>query len=57
MMEIKASQYIYKNHNISVLIYHIMCLSKYRKVVFDEKLEDILKETCLEISKRYEIVF
>ena len=56
-MEIKESQYIHKSHNVSVLIYHIVCPSKYRKVVFDEQVEEILRGTCLEISKRYEIVF
>jgi len=34
-----------------------LCPAKYRKVVIDTKLEEILKETCLEIAKRYEIEF
>lgn len=38
-------------------MYHIVCPAKYRKVVFDEKTDLILKEICLEIEKRYEIEF
>jgi len=49
--------YIHKSHNVSVLIYHLVCPAKYRKVVFDETVDEILKENCLEISKRYEILF
>ncbi len=51
------SIYIHKSHNVSVLIYHLVCPAKYRKVVFDETVDEILKEICLEISKRYEINF
>ena len=46
-----------KSHNISVLIYHYVCPAKYRKVVFDKEVDEILKETCVEIEKRYEIKF
>jgi putative transposase len=56
-MSTKESQYIHKSHNVSVLIYHIVCPSKYRKVVFDEAVEKVIRETCIEIAKRYEIVF
>ena len=38
-------------------MYHIVCPSKYRRVVFDEKVDEALKEICLEISARYEIEF
>ena len=31
--------------------------AKYRKVVFGEEVEEELKNICLEISKRYEIIF
>ncbi len=46
-----------KSHNISVLIYHYVCPAKYHKVVFDKEVDEILKETCVEIEKRYEIKF
>ena len=51
------SRFIHKSHNISVLLYHIVCPAKYRKVVFDHIVDEKLKEICLEISKRYEITF
>jgi len=46
-----------KSHNISILIYHFVCPAKYRKVVFGNEVDEVLKETCLEIEKRYEIKF
>jgi len=51
------SLYIHKSHNVSVLLYHIICPAKYRKAVFSEEVGDELKEICIEISKRYEIHF
>ena len=51
------SIYIHKAHNVSVLIYHIVCPAKYRRIVFSEDVDQVLKEICLEISKRYEIHF
>ena len=51
------SLYIHKSHNVSVLLYHIACPTKYRKVVFSEEVGNELKEICIEISKRYEIHF
>ncbi len=51
------SEYIHKSHNVSVLLYHFVCPSKYRRVVFDKTVDASLKNICLEISKRYEIRF
>lgn len=51
------SIYIHKSHNVSALIYHLVCPTKYRRVVVNEKVEQIIKETCLEISRRYQIHF
>ncbi|MEI7511884.1 MAG: IS200/IS605 family transposase [Candidatus Uhrbacteria bacterium] len=51
------SRYIHKSHNVSVILYHIVCPAKYRKVIFNEKIDDVLKSTCLEIARRYEIEF
>jgi REP element-mobilizing transposase RayT len=51
------SQYIHKSHNVSVLLYHIVCVAKYRRVVFSAEVDEKLKEVCREISKRYEISF
>jgi REP element-mobilizing transposase RayT len=51
------SEYIHKSHNVSVLIYHLVCPEKYRRVVFSKEVDTVLKEICLEIAKRYEIIF
>jgi putative transposase len=52
-----VSKFIHKSHNVSVLLYHFVCPAKYRRVVFTPEVDQKLKETCLEISKRYEITF
>jgi REP element-mobilizing transposase RayT len=51
------SEYIHKSHKVSVLLYHIVCPTKYRRVVISEEIDQTLKEICEEISKRYEIRF
>ena len=51
------SIYLHKSHNVSVLLYHFVCPSKYRRVVFDESVDRTLVEVCMEISKRYEVHF
>jgi len=51
------SQYIHKSHNVSVIIYHYVCPAKYRKVVFSPEVDNTIKETCFEISKRYQVHF
>ena len=51
------SEYIHKSHNVSVILYHIVCPAKYRRVVFDEEVDIELKRICLEISDRFEINF
>jgi len=51
------SRYIHKSHNVSVLMYHVVCAAKYRRVVMDERVDGVLKKVCLEIAKRWEIVF
>ena len=35
----------------------MVCPAKYRRVVFTEEVDSVLKDVCLEIGKRYEIVF
>ena len=51
------SEHIFKRHNKSLLLYHIVCPSKYRRKIFIDEVEKTLKEVCIEISKRYEITF
>jgi putative transposase len=38
-------------------MYHIVCAVKYRRVVFDESVDQELKKVCLEISDQLEIHF
>jgi len=52
-----VSEYIHKSHNVSVLLYHFVCPAKYRRVVFNETIDQSLRDICLEISFRYEIAF
>ena len=51
------SEYIHKSHNVSVLLYHLVCPAKYRRVVFTDEVDSCLKDVCLEIAKRYEVKF
>ena len=51
------SKFIHKSHNVSVLLYHLVCPAKYRRVVFADEVDGVLRDTCIEIWKRYEIVF
>ena len=51
------SEYIHKSHNVTVLLYHYVCPAKYRRVVFDEDVDTVLKEVCEGIEQRYEIRF
>lgn len=51
------STYVHKSHNVSVLLYHVVCTAKYRRVVFSEPVDEVVREVCLEIAKRYEMNF
>ncbi len=51
------SEYIHKSHNVSVLLYHFVFPSKYRRIIFSEEVDKTLVSICSEISMRYEITF
>ncbi len=51
------SENIHKLHNVSKLMYHFVFPTKYRRVVINEEVDKVIKETCIEISKRYEVEF
>lgn len=53
----KEDRHIYKNHNKTVLLYHIVCPVKYRRKTITDEVSITLKNACIEISKRYEIHF
>ena len=38
-------------------MYHIVFPAKYRRVVFDDDVDKVLKEICLDIEQRYQIKF
>lgn len=38
-------------------MYHLVFPAKYRRVVFDDDVEKVLKEVCLDIEQRYQIQF
>ena len=51
------SKYLHKSHNVSVLLYHVVGTAKYRRVVCSEQVDEIVREVCLGIAERYEMVF
>ena len=51
------SENIHKSHNVSKLMYHFVFPTKYRKVVVNDEVEKVIKETCIGISERYELNF
>ncbi len=48
---------IRKSHNVSILMYHLVCVSKYRRLVITEEVDRVLGQVCKEISMRFEISF
>ena len=51
------SEAIHKSHNVSKPMYHFVLPTKYRRVVISGEVEEVIKNTCMEISERYEILF
>ena len=51
------SRYSHKSHNVSVLMYHPVCAAKYRRVVMSAHVDEVLRVACVEIEKRWEIMF
>lgn len=48
------SRRIHRSHNVNLLLYHYVCPAKYRRVIFDSSVDEVLIQTCQEISKRYD---
>ena len=48
---------IAKSRNVSVLLYHLVCPSKYRRKIFSEEVTKSLLLICFEITEKYEIEF
>ena len=51
------SIYVHKSHNVSVLLYHLVFPTKYRRLVIDGTVDQLIKDICLEIEQRYEVHF
>ena len=50
-------KHIYKCHNKTAILYHIVCPAKYRHKVITKEVSETLKKVCSNISERYEIHF
>ena len=38
------SRFIHKSHNLTILLCHLVFLAKYRRVVFDEDVDTVLRD-------------
>ena len=50
-------EHIYKRHNKTLLLYHLVFPVKYRKKIIGEEISIFIKEICIEIGEKYEITF
>ena len=53
----EKEKHIHKRHNKTLLLYHVVCPTKYRRNVVTEERSAYFKDICLEIGERYEIHF
>ena len=51
------SEPLHKRHNVSVLVYHLVCSAKYRRTVVTPAVDMVIRDVCLAIADRYEIRF
>ena len=51
------AELIRKSHNVSILMYHFVCVAKYRRFVVSDEVDQVLRDVCEEISKRFEMRF
>ena len=49
--------HIKKEHNKTLLMYHVVAVVKYRKSLISKEIGNFIKEICLELSERFEIIF
>ena len=50
-------EHIYKSHNKTLLLYHLVFPAKYRRKVFTDDVEVTLRDVCIGIGVRYEMRF
>lgn len=52
------SNYIHNSHNVSNLVYHFVCPTKYCRIVITKDVDECVKQTCAGIELRYDwIIF
>ncbi len=51
------SEHIYKSHNKTLLLYHFVFPAKYRRKVFTDEVETLLRNICVGIGECYEMNF
>ncbi|NRA86059.1 MAG: IS200/IS605 family transposase [Rhizobiales bacterium] len=51
------SEYIDKSHNVTVLLYHLVFPTKYRRAFFYGQVDEVLRDVCLKIEDRYQMKF
>ena len=57
-IEVKSmSELIHLSHNVSIIMYHYVCPAKYRRIVFNIAVDQVLRDVCLEIEDRYDFRF
>jgi len=50
-------EHVFKRHNKTLLMYHLVFPLKYRKSVITKEIGEGLKQICMDISDRYEVHF
>lgn len=53
----KQTEHIYKLHNKTLLLYHLVFSVKYQKKIIDEDISKTIRKVCLEIELLYKINF
>jgi REP element-mobilizing transposase RayT len=51
------SKRIFKSHNVLILVYHLVCPAKYRRMVFSAEVDAALRDICIDLDQRYELRF
>ena len=51
------SEHVFKSHNKTLLLYHLVFPAKYRRKVFTDEVAKTLRDVCIGIGERYEIHF
>jgi putative transposase len=52
-----VSEHIKKEHNKTLLLFHLVCPARYRQDIFTEEVSQTLRQVCQEIEQCYEIYF